>query len=346
MPASCPPDPAADLETVERALSNVSLFEHLRADELARVARHFELAALEAGESREFAASPDGLRLVILVSGEAELEASAAGRTLRSALDPGDRFGDTALVSGQGRPFRLLARRRSCLAIIDRSGFSRLLDEFPAVALPLAAELSTELHGRNDAVRQLLELHAEQFPPDELSNALEERRRVFTRGRARVARLSPASLFRRLVVERGEEPPFWILLGFVVSLGLSRLVVFLILRYHLERQLFALIQGVDPNPMHVHHFNYGLILLGSAGLAALFPFGRRALRLLAFAFGAGSGLVFDEFALIWNLNPEYSRPSSLIASALAAGVLLQLAYFRRFWSALLRRALAGLRGWR
>jgi len=63
--------------------------------------------------------------------------------------------------------------------------------------------------------------------------------------------------------------------------------------YTLEKRLFALVPGDDPNPMHVHHFNYGLILIGAAGLAALFPFGRRALRVLGFAFGFGCGLVFE-----------------------------------------------------
>jgi hypothetical protein len=89
--------------------------------------------------------------------------------------------------------------------------------------------------------------------------------------------------------------------------------------------------------MHVHHFNYGLILIGASGLAALFPFGRRGLRLLAFAFGIGCGLVFDEFALFWNLNPEYAQSLSLIAAAIMVSVLVQLTYFRRFWAALGRR---------
>jgi hypothetical protein len=96
--------------------------------------------------------------------------------------------------------------------------------------------------------------------------------------------------------------------------------------------------------MHVHHFNYGLILLGTAGVAALFPMGRRALRLLSLAFGFGCGLVFDEFALIWNLNPEYAQGLSLYAAALAAVLLVQLAYFRSFWTALARRAWLRVRG--
>ena len=89
--------------------------------------------------------------------------------------------------------------------------------------------------------------------------------------------------------------------------------------------------------MHVHHFNYGLVLVGSAGLAALFPFGRKVLRLLALAFGFGCGLIFDEFALFWNLNPEYAQGLSLFAAGIAGGALAQLVWFRDFWKAMARR---------
>jgi hypothetical protein len=54
-------------------------------------------------------------------------------------------------------------------------------------------------------------------------------------------------------------------------------------------------------------------------------------------FGVGCALVFDEFALFWNLNPDYSQGLSLISAAIAAVVLIQLAYFRRFWTALFVR---------
>ena len=63
-------------------------------------------------------------------------------------------------------------------------------------------------------------------------------------------------------------------------------------------------------------------------------------------FGLGAGLVFDEFALFWRLDPEYAQELSVIAAAMAAAVLLQLTYFRSFWGALVRRAWLGLRGTR
>jgi CRP-like cAMP-binding protein len=334
------------MELLEQALANVSLFEHLRADEIGRIARRFERFDLAPGEARSFGGSAAEQRLVVVVKGRVRLETALGGHAARAILDPGDRFGDRSLIADHLRPFRVVAQRPSSLASIDRARFELVLEEFPAVGLPLADELSRELRAQNDAVRQLLELHAARLPDDELESAVAERSRALRRQRSGVTRLSPRAIFRRLVVQPEADPPFWMLAGFLVALCLARLVVFLILQYHLEAQLFALVQGTDPNPMHVHHFNYGLILVGSSGLAALFPMGRRALRVLAFTFGSGCGLIFDEFSLIWNLNPEYGRPSSMIASGIAATLLVQLTYFRRYWLALARRAWRGLRGWR
>ena len=174
---------------------------------------------------------------------------------------------------------------------------------------------------RDDFLRQLLELHAgESARGPELRAAIEERRARAQKRGARVTRIvdarpvSPARRPARAPSRRsGCSSASWL------SLGGARLVVHLILKFKLEKQLFALVPGNDPNPMHIHHFNYGLFLIGAAGLAALFPLGRRALRGLALVFGLGAGLVFDEFALFWNLNPEYAQELSLIAAAIAAG---------------------------
>jgi lysyl-tRNA synthetase class 2 len=154
---------------------------------------------------------------------------------------------------------------------------------------------------------------------------------------AGVRHMNTGGLFRRWVADKGAEPPFWMLIGFGLGLAGSRITVHLILKYHLEKHLFALVAGSDPNPVHIHHFNYGLLIVGITGLVSLLPYGRRALRTLALLFGVGCALVFDEFALFWNLNPDYSQGLSLISAAIAAVVLIQLAYFRRFWTALFVR---------
>jgi CRP-like cAMP-binding protein len=332
------------MEELETILSSLSLFEHLRADEIGRIAKRFALSTLGTGESKSFAATMDAARLVVVVKGRVALEVKAGAGALRSTLEPGDRCGETALLTALPRATTITAELPSEIATIDVAGLDALLVEIPAIALPLSTELASELAAKDDAVRQLLELHAERLPAEQMTAAIAERRAFISRHGARVARNSPRALFRRLVVQKGAEPPFWMLAGFILSLGLARLTVATILKYGLEKQLFALVPGNDPNPEHVHHFNYGLILIGASGLGALFPFGRRLLKVLAFAFGIGAGLVFDEFALFWNLNPEYAQSLSLIAAGVMAGVLVQLTYFRRFWTALARRSWLKLRG--
>jgi CRP-like cAMP-binding protein len=331
---------------LEDVLAQLSLFEDLRADEIGRIATRFRVETLPAGQTRTFEATAEAARMVVTIRGRVALEVDSPVGVLRSELAPGDRHGDVALLSGVTRSVAATAGSKDAeLATIDRAALDAILDEFPATALALSTELASELRARQDVARQLLELHAEGLPPSELLAAVAERRRSIARRGARIVRTGPRAMFRRLVVQQGAEPPFWMLVGFVVSLGLARLTVAFILHFHLEHQLFALVKGAtDPNPMHVHHFNYGLVLIGVSGLAALFPFGRRALRVLALAFGFGCGLVFDEFALFWNLNPEYAQTASLVAAAAAAGVLVQLVWFRQFWAALARRALLGLRG--
>jgi hypothetical protein len=284
--------------------------------------------------------------MIVVVHGRVELELDSPAGKLASHLEPGDRHGDIALLSGTLLPVRVTASEgEATLATLDRAGLDALLDEVPAVALPLASELSSELRARQDVARQLMELHAEGLPAEQLRLAVDERRRALSRRGARVVRTAPRALFRRLIVQKGAEPPFWMLAGFIVALAGARLTVFFILHFHLESQLFALVKTAnDPNPMHVHHFNYGLILVGLSGLAALFPIGRKALRVLAALFGAGMGLIFDEFALFWNLNPNYAQEASLIAAGGAIVVLVQLVWFRRLWVALLRRAWLTVRG--
>ncbi len=331
---------------IEAALAQVSLFERLRPDELGRVAARFRVEALPAGQTRAFEAAPESARMIVVVQGHVAIAIDSPAGTLHSTLEPGDRHGDVALLSGVLLPVRVRALEEDAIiATLDRAGLDGVVEQIPAVALPLASELASELASRQDVARQLMELHAEALPPEELRDAVDERRRALSRRGARVMRTGPRALFRSLVVQKGAEPPFWMLAGFLVALAGARLTVFFILHFHLEQQLFALVRSAnDPNPMHVHHFNYGLVLIGLSGLAALFPFGRRALRVLAVAFGAGCGLVFDEFALFWNLNPNYAQEGSLVAAATAAVVLIQLVWFRRYWAALARRVWRVARG--
>ncbi len=324
-------------EAVESALAWVSFLAPLRPDEIGRVAKRFERITLQPGMQFDFPSDIPLARLIIVATGAIDIVVDDPTGEVRGRMRAGDRFGEAELLSGMPRKLTIRGRIKADLAFIGRDGLDSILRDYPVVALPLAAELASEVRTRNDQVRQILELTGSHLSKDQLDVAVRRRRQTAAMRGVAIRRLTIGGLFRRLVVEQGAEPPFWMLAGFLGALAGARLVVFLILKYHLEQQLFALVAGTDPNPMHIHHFNYGLLLAGSAGLAALFPLGRRSLRILAALFGIGCGLIFDEFALFWNLNPDYSQTLSVLSAGIVAIVLVQLTYFRKFWMAMIRR---------
>src|SRR5581483_4527381 len=175
----------------------------------------------------------------------------------------------------------------------------------------------------------------------------DERARALEARRARVARRLAhrgARVVRRAVaigdVVRAwfREPAFWMLTGFLAAFGGARLLVSYILRNHKEHQLFALhrVEGFE-NPIHIHHFNYGLVCVTITSLLAFFPTFRLHIRFLAFGFGVGAGLIFDEFGLIWNLNPDYYQGISRVAAVGFAVLLAQLAFLREPWARRIRR---------
>lgn len=334
----------AFMTAIEAALAQAAVFEILRPDELGRVATRFTSTRLSQGELHHIGVLPGDARMVLVVRGRVELSVVTSAGVLRSILDPGDHYGELLLLAGLPCGGRLLALEPAEVALLDRQGLEALLAEFPALALPLSRRLASELRARNDLLRQLLDLHAARLEPIELEAALEARRRSVSRRGARVARRPVRALFSHLVVRAGRELGFWVMGGFLGALLVARLLVWAITAFGLEQQFFLLVTGPDPNPMHVHHFIYGLALAALAGFGALLPVGRKVLRLLAVLVGVGAGLIFDEFALLWNLNPDYSQASSLIASGIVGTLLIQMVYFRRFWAAMARRLTSAMRG--
>lgn len=332
------------MQGLEAALGAVSLFAKLRPDEVGCLARHAECSNYAIGSVLHLPAEVDAARLVVVIEGEFDFCLEGPLGALRGGLRQGDRIGDARLFSSIPRALTLTARTESTLAAFSREAFERILAAYPVVALPLSKEFSSELRGRNEQLRRLLELTATTARGKERTAALEQYRRAQLTRSLPVRRLRWGGLFRILVIDRGKEPPFWILTGFLLALAGARLVVFVILKYGLEKHLFALVAGTGPNPMHIHHFNYGLLIVGATGLLSFSTLGRKAWRLLALLLGMGLALVFDEFALFWNLNPDYQQSSSLISSAIVATLLLQLVYFRRLWAVVFGRVRREIRG--
>jgi hypothetical protein len=328
---------------LEIAVSGLTYFHALRPDEIVRVAHLFELRPLGPGEELVIAAD-DPVEMALVARGMVMLELGGDRRRLYS----GDRYGDLSTDTRELRPARLRAARRPALiGLLHTAGLRQILAELPAVALPLCEEIAGELKWKNDLLRDLEIIHREGLADDQRKGALAGRQRKLARRRVGVIRAASRALWRRLVVERDKEPAFWVLTGFLAALATARALVKTIIAFGLQKKLFALIPSAGGlNPVHVHHFNYGIVLVVAVGMVALLPAGRRWLRLLGFAFGVGLGLIVDEFALLLHLDPNYYQRSSYVAIVVAALVLTQLIYFRGLYLGLLRRVGERVRAWR
>jgi hypothetical protein len=126
--------------------------------------------------------------------------------------------------------------------------------------------------------------------------------------------------FSTVIVETGRLPLFCFFVAFLVSFALIRLSVRMV-----RAQVRWWPGNVTRGDMHLHHMVFGVIFMvvaGVAGLAApLHSLGWRAST--AAAFGVGTALVLDEFALILHLRDVYWTSAgrvSIDAVFIAAGV--------------------------
>ena len=113
---------------------------------------------------------------------------------------------------------------------------------------------------------------------------------------------------------RAEVVLFNVLNGFIVSLGAMRLTTLGIRDGWWPRS------NVVVGGRHIHHFVPGIGLAFAAGLLALL-FEDRAERRLAFLFGAGMGMTFDEAALLLDLEDVYWSEEGLLSVQVSLGVV-------------------------
>ncbi len=78
---------------------------------------------------------------------------------------------------------------------------------------------------------------------------------------------------------------------------------------------------------HVHHLNYGIFLLSAVGAVLLFvPLRERGREWVAFAYGFGMALTFDEFGMWVHLGGSYWQRASFDAVIVVLGVLGMIAF--------------------
>lgn len=119
----------------------------------------------------------------------------------------------------------------------------------------------------------------------------------------------------------GKEIPFIILLSFLATFAGSRLITYLL------PDIFLQVRGT-----HVHHFAYGIILLGILGFISIVQPRSPQTRLkLSLLYGFALGMAFDEFAMWIQLDDVYRDRSTYDAIVTISLLLLNIVYFEDFW---------------
>ena len=108
-----------------------------------------------------------------------------------------------------------------------------------------------------------------------------------------------------------------LLLAFVTTFLTARIVVHLIAEQYIPN-LFLFVKGT-----HVHHLNYGILLLSWVGLILLLlrPKGV-GLYLATMVYGIGLALTFDEFGMWLSLGGSYNNHLTFDAIVIIASLLL------------------------
>jgi len=113
------------------------------------------------------------------------------------------------------------------------------------------------------------------------------------------------------------------LFGFIVTFVLARICVFLIMAQMMPN-MYLFMHGT-----HVHHLNYGIILLTAVCGYSVFrrPVGRAA-EMVALLYGVALGLTFDEFGMWLHLGGSYWQRASVDAVIIVAALLALVAFAR------------------
>ncbi|GAC1391837.1 MAG: hypothetical protein NVSMB46_05810 [Candidatus Saccharimonadales bacterium] len=129
--------------------------------------------------------------------------------------------------------------------------------------------------------------------------------------------------YRDIIYYKYKDHNFWILATFVPTLIIARLVVFIFPQTHFH-----------VHKLHIHHFAYGILLLGISGYIAITR-RERAPFWLAAIYGVGLGLAVDETGIWVRLNDHYYTRQSYDAIFIVLALLINAVYFRHFWLAVL-----------
>jgi hypothetical protein len=146
-----------------------------------------------------------------------------------------------------------------------------------------------------------------------------------------------ARAYNRHIVDAGKEQTFWILIAFILTFAIVRLIT------HAIRSGRGPFRDISVGGKHLHHLVPGILLLIITGYLANALHVRTGRTVVAVLFGVGSALTLDEFALWLNLEDVYwskrgrrSIDAIIIAACIGALFLLNLHFWRDVGRAIAR----------
>lgn len=120
--------------------------------------------------------------------------------------------------------------------------------------------------------------------------------------------------YREIIYNQRREAPFWMLIGFIPTFLIARLLV------RADPRLFLNVGGT-----HVHHFTYGFFILAITGYVSLVWPGRLR-QVLGVVYGIGLALATDEFGMWLHLTDEYHNRLSYDALVIVLAFLAAVVY--------------------
>ena len=137
-------------------------------------------------------------------------------------------------------------------------------------------------------------------------------------------------VIKKLIFSKLEEIPFIIFFTFLLTFLFTR---FFIHFGSLNRiQEIIPVRGIFINGIHIHHLNFGIIILAVVGFVSLYDIKPLTHRKLSALYGIGLALTFDEFALWLKLENDYHARITYDAVITITLILLNFAYLPGFWN--------------
>ena len=155
-PAMSAPRPLSVMEILI-SIKKTRLFGELPGDAIKRLADFIQQKRVATGQN-VFVEGDLGEEMYFLHSGLVTLlhKTSGGNRTV-ATLEPGDHFGEMAIIDGSPRLETAVAQADSMLLVLDRTGFESAIRDYPDVAFNIFRQLTERLREAEKRLRATLE---------------------------------------------------------------------------------------------------------------------------------------------------------------------------------------------